>query len=140
MVYYRLCVSVKLTDKGTRFAYAFYNQHDFCVYKKTGLSELLVEEDAYINVCSSALRYFTTHIRTRYYTEHFSELLDEDGGIVLCPYSEIADAFKMYREGRDMLKKDRYAPLYEHFDVRSISFVYEACHPLQKRTSELLDI
>ncbi len=135
---YRLCVSTSNSEQGVEYAFAFYNQHDFCVYKRKGIGTYSSERAAYIDACAVALSYFCTHIRTRYYTEHFSELLDEDEGVVLCQDALLVDVFNAYREGSNKEKKSEYAPLYEHFDTKSLKFVLECDHALQKRTEELL--
>ncbi len=137
MVYYRLCVATEKTDSVVKYAFAFYNQHDFCVYRRVGEECGKSEREVYILKCAQALTYFLTHIRTRYYTEHFSELLDEDGGIVLCPDRTIADYAVAYREGK-CAEIPEYEPLYEHFSERSVRFEYIPEHPLQKKTEELL--
>ena len=133
MMTYRLCVCI---DKQTKkSAYAFYNQQDFCVYKRVAD---LVEYDAereYVRVCLTALEYFKKNIRNRYYTEHFSELLDEDRGVVLCTVHELAKAFDEYREEKKPIP-DKYAILKQRFDIWSISFEYTQESPLLDRTQE----
>ena len=135
MITYRLCVCL---DKPTKkSAYAFYNQQDFCVYKRVAD---LVEYDAereYVRVCLTALEYFRKNMRNRYYTEHFSELLDEDRGVVLCQYKELADAFTAYRNNGTPIP-EKYTPLKEQFDIRSISFEYSDGGTLADLTASLI--
>lgn len=121
MMTYRLCVYVD-EAKG-KSAYAFYNQQDFCVYRRVVDSLEADAEREYVRACLAALEYFKKNIRSRYYTEHFSELLDEDRGVILCPYSELVDAFCAYR-GDGTPIPEKYAALRGQFDIWSISFEY----------------
>ena len=135
MMVYRLCVCVDPDKK--KSAYAFYNQQDFCVYRR--VVDMLEQdmECEYVRVCEVALAYFKKNMRNRYYTEHFSELLDEDRGVVLCTVHELAKAFDEYREEKKPIP-DKYAILKQRFDIWSISFEYTQESPLLDRTKELI--
>lgn len=135
---YRLCISTKKHGNGVRFAYAVYNHHDFCVYKRKGESECSDETSVYVSVCDTALSYFNTYIKNKYYTEHFSELLDEDGSTVLCPHKALCDAFASRRSGDAGEIAKEYAPLVSHFDTRSVRFVFSEESEIQSRTDALL--
>ena len=101
--------------KGERkSAYAFYNQHDFCVYRRV-VDSVLDGEAEFVRVAKIAVDYFIVNIRSRYYTEHFSELLSEDGGVVLCSYRGVVDAFCAYRESGVSP-----APAYQDFFLSSV--------------------
>lgn len=134
---YRLCVSTRKSDLCIEYAYAFYNQHDFCVYKKKGVSDLC-ERVSYVNIILTALTYFRTHMRNRYYDEHFSELLYEDEAKVLCSDRELCDVFDAYRRGEVDIDLGIYSSLLEMFDVKSVSFVYSCEANIQKETDKLL--
>ena len=136
---YRLCISTKKQGDGVRFAYAVYNHHDFCVYKKKGESYDADELSVYVSVCCTALSYFNTYIKNKYYTEHFSELLDEDRSVVICPIKELCDAFLRYRSEDSKEIEAQYAHLLPHFDTRSVSFVFSDRSEIQSRTDALLD-
>jgi len=138
-VNYRLCVSTKKDVCGVRFAYAVYNHHDFCVYKRKGVSEISDELSVYVSVCADAILYFNKYIKNKYYTEHFSELLDEDGSIVLCPCKELCDAFLGYRSGERCDVAEEYSALLDHFATRSVSFEFSEKSEIQSRTDALLD-
>ncbi len=118
---YRLCIC---TDKQKgKSAYAVFNQQDLCVYRRIIDRLEEDEEREYVRVCAIALCYFCKNIKSRYYTEHFSELLDEDSGIVLCQHKELVSAFLGYRNN-SIPPAEKYSPLAEMFDIRSISFEY----------------
>lgn len=135
MMVYRLCVCIDENKK--KSAFAVYNQQDFCVYRRV-LDMLDGEyESEYVRVCEVALAYFKRNMRNRYYTEHFSELLDEDRGVVLCTLPELVDAFTEYRNDKKPIP-DKYAILKEQFDIWSISFEYARESPLLDRTKELI--
>ena len=132
---YRLCVCVDENSK--KSAFAFYNQQEFCVYRRV----LDMEESdtclEYVRMCETALEYFRKNMRNRYYTEHFSELLDEDRAIVLCTDRELVDAFLSYRnDGAPIPPK--YESLRVRFDIWSVSFEYIPDSPLHDRTRELI--
>ena len=132
---YRLCVFVDNEKK--KSAYAFYNQQEFCVYKR--VVDALEEDNAheYVRVCQAALIYFCKNVKNRYYTEHFSELLDEDKGIVLSTEKAVVDAFLACRNGGAQIPR-QYLPLAEYFAMPSVSFEYSPDSPLIKRTAELI--
>lgn len=136
MMTYRLCVCID--EQNARSAYAFYNQQDFCVYRRVIDSVETDTEREYVRVCEVALEYFKKNIRNRYYTEHFSELLDEDRGVVLCTYRELADAFDAYRNNAAPVP-EKYLPLKERFDIWSVSFVYTEGGALIDATRALLN-
>ena len=135
MMIYRLCVCVDETKK--KSAYAFYNQQDFCVYRRVVESTEANPELEYVRIALIALEYFRKNMRNRYYTEHFSELLDEDRGIVLCQYKELVDAFSSYRNKGEPIP-EKYAPLKEQFDIWSISFEYSDGGKLADATASLI--
>ena len=136
MMTYRLCVCID--EQSTRSAYAFYNQQDFCVYRRIVDSLENDTEREYVRVCEIALEYFRKNMRIRYYTEHFSELLDEDRGVVLCPYRELTEAFSAYRNHGTPIP-EKYLPLKERFDIWSVSFEFTEKSPLIDATRALLD-
>ena len=132
---YRLCVCVDENKK--KSAFAVYNQQDFCVYKRV---VDMLEEDSereYVRVCEAALAYFKKNMRSRYYTEHFSELLDEDRGVVLCTMPALVRAFVEYREANEPIP-ERFAILKEQFDIWSVSFIDGRGDALIDRTRLLL--
>ena len=136
---YRLCISIRENSEGIRkSAYAFYNQHDFCVYRRvvdSAESDALAE---YVRVAGVALSYFRINIRNRYYTEHFSELLHEDGGVVLCPYKEIVCAFTAYRNDKCKIPEE-FIRLAEWFDTPSVRFDYSEESGIQKACDSLIN-
>ena len=135
MMVYRICVCVDV-DR-SKSAYAVYNQQDFCVYKRVVDT---CESDAdreYIRVCDQALAYFKKNIGSRYYTEHFSELLDEDRCVVLCTMPELTEAFDAYRS-RGIQLPPELEILCEHLDRSSVSFVDGTGDMLIARTKELI--
>ena len=133
---YRLCVCVDEEKK--KSAFAVYNQQDLCVYRRVLDSIERDAETEYVRVCETALSYFKRNIRNRYYTEHFSELLDEDGGVLLCTVQDICNAFDAYRRGRSDIP-EKYELLKEQFDIPSVRFVYAPSDELQQRTRALLE-
>ena len=135
MMVYRLCVCIDENKK--KSAFAVYNQQDFCVYSRVVDMLESTAESEYVRVCEVALAYFKKNMRNRYYTEHFSELLDEDRGVVLCTSPELAETFCEYREEKKPIP-DKYSILKEQFDIWSISFEYTEDSPLLDRTKELI--
>ena len=134
---YRLCISQKKEQDETKVAYAFYNQHSLCVYKKICTYTLDSADGEYAAVCAQALTYFRTFMRNRYYDEHFSELLDEDGARVLCPDRELCEYAQKVKEGA-AADKCAYAPLNEFFYIKSVQFEFSADSTLQQLTDGLL--
>ncbi|MBQ2863098.1 MAG: hypothetical protein IJE84_02890 [Clostridia bacterium] len=135
MMEYRLCICVD--ERKGKSAFAVYNQQDFCVYRRVIDSLESDYESEYVRVCETALAYFKRNIRSRYYTEHFSELLDEDRGVVLCTLRELADAFSAYRNEKKAIP-EKYALLREQFDIPTVFFEYTAESPQLDRTKELI--
>ena len=135
MMEYRLCICVD--ERKGKSAFAVYNQQDFCVYRRVIDSLESDAESEYVRVCEIALAYFKRNMRNRYYTEHFSELLDEDRGVVLCTYPALTEAFSKYRNEKKPIP-DKYTILKEQFDIWSISFIDADEHELIRRTKELI--
>ncbi len=132
---YRLCVSVN--EKREKSAFAFFNQQDFCVYRRVIDCTEPDAELEYVHVCALALAYFRKNMRNRYYTEHFSELLDEDRCRVLCPVRGLVDAFFEYRENSCPIP-DSYAALAEQFDIPTVIFELSESSRLQSVTEKLI--
>lgn len=121
---YRLCICTKENSaKRRQSVYAFYNQHEFCVYRRVVDALCADSEEEYVRLVPVALEYFRVNIRNRYYTEHFSELLDEDRGVVLCPYKELVSAFDGYRKNKALIP-EKYEALRECFDTPTVRFEY----------------
>ena len=134
---YRLCISTRENSDGQRkSAFAFYNQHGFCVYKRV-VDAALEGEMEFVRIAKMAVDYFIVNIRSRYYTEHFSELLSEDGGIVLSAYQGVVDAFLSYRENGGELE-DTYHPLRDIFDIPSVRFELSSGGELFDRCDALI--
>ncbi len=132
---YRLCIIIDGEKK--KSAFAFYNQQDHCVYRRVADITCDDVESEYVCVCVRALEYFRKNMRNRYYTEHFSELLDEDKGRVLCSISELVDAWRSYREEKKPIA-EKYLPLSEQFDLSSVLFEYCDRSELHERTKQLI--
>ena len=89
---YRLYVETVQKDGKIAWAFTFYNHQDFLVYKRAGISDFGPEEAVILAQAGTALAYFDSSMRRRYYDEHFSTRIDED---YVTLYTELPDIKKV---------------------------------------------
>lgn len=79
------------------WTFTFYNHQDFMVYKKSGKCEAGCEKEVILQTAVTAVKYFDSSMRRRYYDEHFSTRIDEDYVTLFTEMPEIAAAAEKYK-------------------------------------------
>ena len=123
---YRLYVETVKEDGKIAWAFTFYNHQDFLVYKRAGISTLPLEGSVVLEQSATALAYFDTSMRRRYYDEHFSTRIDEDFVTLFTEVPKIAETASICKESGTIAFSGTDKTLWEamipFFTQRTMSF------------------